>query len=227
MGALMMSMVVGAIALGFLGSLHCTLMCGPLAVAGCRSKMGLEASSIVLYFGGRLLAYTLAGAAFGAAGAHLTCWIHLEVLQRALLVAVAAAALTRGLRSFFGGSRPGELIQISRPSMWRRAAAFAASLVPRRALSLGLATGALPCGLLAGGWALAAATGHAATGALVMVAFWAATAPALAASLVLDRAAGYARWLSSPRWQGVLWCVLAFWIVARSAISHGAHHGGH
>src|SRR5262249_21373543 len=100
-------------------------------------------------------------------------------------------------------------------------------LVPRRALSLGLVTGALPCGLLAGAWALAAATGCVEQGALVMGAFSAATAPALGASLIAYQVPGVARIASSRRWQGALWCALAVWIVARSVLPHGAHHGGH
>jgi sulfite exporter TauE/SafE len=218
--------VAGAMALGFLGSLHCTVMCGPLALAGCHSKAGLSRRSVALYFGGRLLSYAFAGAAFGAAGAHLACWIHLEIMERVLLVVVATAALVRGVR-LLGAMRPTGLVRIGRPAAWRRAGSLAASLVPRRPLSLGLVTGALPCALLAGGWALAAATGDAASGALVMCAFSAATAPALAASLVLERATGWGRWFYSPRWQGMLWCALALWIAARSILVHGAHHGGH
>jgi uncharacterized protein len=222
------SILAGAAAFGFLGSLHCTFMCGPLAVAGCGAGDGLRRSSAALYFGGRLLTYVFAGAAFGALGGHVGCLIHVDVLQQVLLCAVAAMALVKGIKLLLGLD-PGEvrLTKLGRPPWFRRVARAIASLVPRRALSLGLVTGALPCGLLAGAWSLAAATGHPLYGALVMGVFSAATAPALAASLLTARLSDRRSNLSAARWQGVLWCALGLWIVGRSLFDHGAHHGGH
>ena len=219
------SIVAGAAVFGFLGSLHCAFMCGPLACAGCGAGSDLRWSSAALYFAGRLASYTLAGALFGALGAHLSCWIHLDVLQQFLLAAVACFALARGVQLWSGSSRKGPLAQLARPSLVRRAGRFIASLVPKRALSLGLVTGGLPCGMLAGAWALAAATGGPGRGALVMLAFSLATAPALAATLCAGRLAGRARWITTTRWQGIAWCALAFWIVGRSFLSHGLHQG--
>lgn len=60
-----------------------------------------------------------------------------------------------------------------------------------RALVLGVATALLPCGYLWAFVATAAATGHVANGALVMLAFWGGTTPALAGvALVARRALG-------------------------------------
>jgi sulfite exporter TauE/SafE len=222
------AILTGAAAFGFLGSLHCAFMCGPLAVAGCGAGHAHRRSSTALYFGGRALSYIFAGAAFGALGAHIGCFIRLTTLQQTLLGAVAVMAIMKGVTLSLGlRSRSPELTQLGRPSRFRRAARAMASLGPRRALSLGLLTGALPCGLLAGAWSLAAATGHPLHGALVMGVFSAATAPALAASLVSTRLAGRSRLVSSTRTQGLLWCALGLWIVARSLFEHGAHHGGH
>jgi uncharacterized protein len=217
------SILAGAAAFGFLGSLHCTLMCGPLAIAGCGSTLRPAA----LYFGGRLVSYVFAGAAFGALGSHLGCFIHLDVLQQVLLMGVAVMALIKGVKLAFGAApSSARLTKLGRPSWFRRAARTMAALVPRRALSLGLVTGALPCGLLAGAWTLAAATGHPLRGALVMGVFSVATAPALATSLIASRIAHPSRLWSSSRWQGLLWCALGLWIVARSLFAHGAH-GSH
>jgi uncharacterized protein len=222
------SILAGAVAFGFLGSLHCTVMCGPLAVAGCGAGDGLRRSSAALYFGGRLLTYVFAGAAFGALGGHVGCLMHMDALQKVLLCAVAAMALAKGIKLLLGlGPSAARLTKLGRPSWFRRAARAIASFVPRRALSLGLVTGALPCGLLAGAWGLAAATGHPLYGALVMGVFSAATAPALAASLLAARLGDRWNVLSASRWQGVLWCALGLWIVARSLIDHSAHRGGH
>lgn len=224
---MMISILAGAAAFGFLGSLHCALMCGPLAVAGCGAGREFRWSSSALYFGGRLTSYAFAGAAFGALGAHLGCVIHLEEVQRALLVIVASLALFRGIRLSVGKARSLPLVQLRRPSIARDVARWIASRVPKRGLMLGIVTGTLPCGLLAGAWGLAAASGHPVRGTLVMVVFFAATSPALLATVWAGGFARIARLASSPRWQGALWCALAFWMVARSLLPHGAHHGGH
>jgi sulfite exporter TauE/SafE len=224
---MMASILAGAAAFGFLGSLHCALMCGPLAVAGCGAGREFRWSSSALYFGGRLTSYAFAGAAFGALGAQLGCVIHLEELQRALLVMVASLALVRGIRLSLGGARTTPLVHLGRPSIARRVARWVAANLPKRGLTLGIVTGILPCGLLAGGWSLAAATGHPVRGMLVMTVFFVATSPALLASVWASGFAHFARLTSSTRWQGALWCVLAFWMVARSLLPHGAHHGGH
>ena len=225
---MLISILAGAAAFGFLGSLHCTFMCGPLAAAGCTAGGGLHPSSAALYFGGRLVSYAFAGAAFGALGAHLGCYLRLETLQSVLLCAVATMAIVKGLKLSLGlGAGAAPLTKLGRPHRLRRAARFVASLVPRRALSLGLATGMLPCGLLAGAWSMAAATGNPLHGVLVMGIFSAATAPALGTSLLVARAADRPGILASRRGQGLLWCVLGLWIIARSVLDHGAHHGGH
>jgi hypothetical protein len=224
---MMISLLAGAAAFGFLGSLHCALMCGPLAVAGCGAGREFRWSSTALYFGGRLTSYTFAGAAFGALGAHLGCVIHLEEVQRGLLVLVASMALFRGITLSFGRARATALVQLGRPSIARHAARWVASHVPKRGLTLGIVTGTLPCGLLAGAWSLAAASGHPMRGALVMAVFFVATSPALAASVWASGFARFARLTSSTRWQGALWCALALWLVARSILHHGANHGGH
>jgi sulfite exporter TauE/SafE len=152
--------------------------------------------------------------------------IHLETVQKCLLVAVAMLAVVKGLKLLFYAAPPARLTKIGRPSALRRATRFVASLAPRRALSLGLVTGALPCGLLAGAWSLAAATGRPMQGALVMGVFWAATSPALAGSLLANFAAR--RSPLSARTQGLLWCALALWIVSRSLLLQSAHvHGAH
>ncbi len=221
------SMLAGAAAFGFLGSLHCAFMCGPLACAGCGVGSGLRYSSAALYFGGRLVSYMFAGALFGALGAHLGCRIPIEKVQTLLLAGVSVFAVVRGIQLYIGARRGERVTQLGRPSLFRRAIRRIAALVPRRALSLGLVTGGLPCGLLASAWALAAATGQPGRGALVMLAFCLATAPALAATLWAGRMTSHLRWLSATRWQSFVWFGLAVWIVGRSFLPHPGHHGGH
>jgi hypothetical protein len=213
----MISVVASAAAFGFLGSLHCAFMCGPLAVAACPS-----ARQSLPYFAGRLLSYALAGALFGYAGQHAAHDLTAD-LQRALLFAVAALAFARGLQLIVA-SKGAPLIALRAPSRLLR---LAAALLPRRAFPLGLATGALPCAMLAGAWAIAAATAHPVHGALAMTAFSLATTPALAGTLLaaLPLDALRRRW--SPALQGALWFALAVLLSARpllDQIGHAAHH---
>jgi len=61
-----------ALILGFLGSAHCILMCGPIAmmVPGSTGKNRLAAA--LLYNGGKILSYVLIGLFFGLATAFIT-----------------------------------------------------------------------------------------------------------------------------------------------------------
>jgi hypothetical protein len=194
-------------------------MCGPLVIAASPS-----ARRSIPYFAGRLVSYSFAGALFGYAGEHAAHLLPAAGLQRALLFAVAALALLRGLQLIFTKPRP-QLVSIARPPS--PILRFAAALLPRRALPLGLATGVLPCAMLAGAWAIAAASAHPLPGALAMAAFSLATAPALLGALLaaLPLDALRRRW--SPALQGALWCALAVFLSVRPLIDqmgHAAHH---
>jgi sulfite exporter TauE/SafE len=197
-----LSAIVAALALGFFGSLHCVAMCGPLCVAAARP---------LPYLAGRWASYALAGALFGSIGARAA---RLGPLQQVLAVAVAGLLFAKGLSLWLPRR---DLVRLrTRPPGWL------AALRPRRPLALGAITGALPCGLLAGAWALAASTSRVLDGALVMSAFAAATAPALVSGgLVLRRIGG--RW--APAWHGALYCALAIWIGLRPFLvgGHACH----
>jgi sulfite exporter TauE/SafE len=198
-------------------------MCGPLALAGCTRAGRVHARGAAGYFLGRAAAYTFAGALFGSLGAHAEHWLPLGTLQPALLFIVAVCALAKGLRLLLvRWRRPGlplAVVPLRRPSLLQR---VWAPIRPQRALALGLVTGALPCGLLAGGWALAAASASPLVGAAVMAVFSLATLPALSASLIATRIR------LSPTSAGVLWCALALWIGVRPLFGHVAHlHAGH
>ena len=204
-------MLITAFVFGLLGSFHCALMCGPLALAGCTGRRATFG-----YFAGRALIYAFAGALFGALGEHAQHRLPIGAIQTGLLLAVAMLALVKGIRLLLPRS---DLVQLRRPPS--PAGQLFARLLPRRGLALGLATGVLPCGFLAGGWALAASTGDALSGALVMLVFALATLPSLAASLLV---AG--RFRPTPAVAGMLWCALAVWIALRPllAYAHGGHH---
>jgi sulfite exporter TauE/SafE len=176
-----------------IGSLHCAGMCGPfMAFATLRPlhRKGVDlrhdrAPGLQLaYHGSRLLAYVLLGAAAGLLGATLD--IGGSLLGAGKVAAVAAGVLLVAV----GISRILTLLGVRLPMVdrtghiqrWLGAGqAAAARLTPlRRALSIGVLTALLPCGWLYAFVAVAAGTGQALHGALVLLVFWAGTVPILA-----------------------------------------------
>jgi sulfite exporter TauE/SafE len=169
------------------GSLHCIGMCGPFVAfySGADSSGGARRLlSHAAYSGGRLLTYAVFGVAAGAVGAALDVAGSLAGLQRiaAILAGITMIAWgilallqIRGVRIFRHGSGDGRIAR-----SLRRGFSLVSDKPPMiRAAVVGLLSGFLPCGWL---WAFvvtAAGTGNWAKGALVMVAFWAGTVPAL------------------------------------------------
>ena len=174
-----------ALAAGATGSLHCALMCGPLACAALPSSRGGErpagrrferTAAIAAWHGGRVVAYTLVGAALGSAGQGLATLLAARVqpvLPWIMAAGFVAAAFDFGRRlpawaSF--GNAGGKLARLG-----------ARAGVGGRAFALGAATPLLPCGLLWGMFLAAVGAGTALGGALVMGLFALGGTPGLAA----------------------------------------------
>lgn len=171
-----------------LGNLHCMGMCGPLvtvysAAAGRapgtsrRATTGLESALPHLaYHAARGLMYVLLGVGAGAAGslvdwageaagiAQVAAW-----LTSALLILWGIGVLAPGLsiRTPFAGLLQRKLVQLSRKPPVTRASI------------LGALTPFLPCGWLYAFVLVAAGTGGAVSGAVIMAVFWAGTVPGL------------------------------------------------
>jgi hypothetical protein len=172
-------MIWTAFLLGFLGSMHCAGMCGPLALA--LKNGGNEAQFYLnrfFYNTGRLITYSVLGLIAGSIGAVIS----LAGLQQALsitmglLLLLAALTFLPWLRKFFSGlANPlhlwlkkglAHLLQRSSPS------GFA---------SIGLLNGLLPCGLVYTALAGAAVTGTSLSGAAFMAVFGIGTLPMMLA----------------------------------------------
>jgi len=163
--------------LGFVGSVHCAGMCGPLALAlptGERSR-GLFFAGRLLYNLGRIVTYALLGALFGLLGqglvfAGLQQWVSL-VLGAAILIGLVISP------------RFANTIPVTRAVNWLKGAL--GNLFRRRALpalfGIGLLNGLLPCGLVYVAAAAATATGHVLSGMQFMIAFGLGTLPMLLA----------------------------------------------
>jgi sulfite exporter TauE/SafE len=216
--------VLTALAAGALGSAHCGVMCGPLVVAGCSRRSTIATRDALGYFGGRLVAYAAVGAVLGHLGRHALCILPMGTLEAVGVAAVAIAAAYRGVQLLRGAPSAPKLVPLrGRPR--GGVLALLGDLWPRRGLGLGLATSIMPCGLLVPAWALAAGTASAASGAVVMAAFSAATLPGLVLPLagrrLLQRAID-----GLPRAaHGLAWCVLAAWVAVRPLlVATGACH---
>jgi sulfite exporter TauE/SafE len=167
-----------AIALGsLLGSIHCVAMCGPL--------VGLHGGARTIRLAlvhalGRLTTYALLGTLAGLVGRAIDLAGDLGTVQRAASLVAGAVVVGWGL------------YQLAIARGWRRPAsapgttAFTSGLVrirTRRAVArtwlVGVLTGFLPCGWLWAFVVVAAGTGSALGGLLVMTVFWLGTVPAM------------------------------------------------
>jgi uncharacterized protein len=176
-----------------LGSLHCAGMCGSLvavAVTPVAAPPGAGSAPLVAlarlhaaYHAGRLLAYAALGALAGALGqvvqrgGALAGYQHAAALVAgSLLIALALAGLLHavGVRGLSWGLGP--LLTRLLARAHRVAAAWPQAL---RSGAIGALSALLPCGWLYMFVLAAAGTGGALAGMLVMVAFWAGSAPVL------------------------------------------------
>lgn len=181
----MSALASAAFAAGLLGGVHCAGMCG-----GIVGTLALEARGPLLarqlaFNGGRIAAYTAAGAVAGLAGTLVQgggAWIS---AQLALFVVANAVMVLLGLYVAGWGRAMLRIEAAGRP-VWRRIEPYARRLLPidstAKALGAGIAWGWVPCGLVYSMLVLAAASGDAASGTLVMAAFGLGTLPNLLAA---------------------------------------------
>jgi sulfite exporter TauE/SafE len=166
-----------AFLLGFLGSVHCAGMCGPLALvlpAGTGSRFKYFQGRLC-YNLGRILTYAALGAVFGLLGHTFA----LAGLQRWVSLAAGAAILVGLLAS------PRLLVAapMARSVNWLKSKL--GLLLQRRTagslLGIGLLNGLLPCGLVYTACAAATTLGHTLAGVEYMAAFGLGTAPLMLA----------------------------------------------
>ncbi|MEZ4405054.1 MAG: sulfite exporter TauE/SafE family protein [Polyangiales bacterium] len=214
----LLTIVSASFAAGLAAAPHCALMCGPLAVAACGGRAGGGGRSTAAYMASRLTAYALAGALFGAVGAGLLHRVDVQWARRAAALGVAASLLAAAWRLY--RSRPAT----AAPLVPLRRSKERPSVV--RGAMVGLLTGALPCGALAGAWLLAASAGSAGAGALAMVTYGAVSALGLGAALTVGAAGAR---IPVPRVLGALALVaVGLWVGARPWLTRtpaGCHCG--
>lgn len=179
------------------GATHCLGMCGPFVISQVQARLEavslqqmsefkrLSGGALLPYHVGRGLTYTLLGGAAAYASQQLTTIPALHGFAAGLLTLAALFFLGYALRGlgvpmpgFTGVSASGGEGKLSR-AWGRLIKPLFSHPVGLRGLALGMALGFIPCGLVYGALAAAAASGEWLTGVFGMLAFWLGTVPAL------------------------------------------------
>ena len=190
--------VATALLAGFFGSSHCLGMCGAIVVLfeGQAAHRPTAASWLrrFIYNFGRGCFYALLGSIAGIGGAVLTKVAGVEAGLLLLRFLAAVLVIAIGLNLVFDWQLT-RFLESAGAGLWQKISRLARHVLPAttvpRAFAAGLIWGALPCGLVYSAVAIAATSGNAPVGALIMAAFWLGTLPALllvgASAEVLNR----------------------------------------
>jgi sulfite exporter TauE/SafE len=161
---------------GAVTSVHCMVMCGPLACAWALGSVQSRSfgRDTLLYHGTRLLAYTAVGAIGGAVGSMPTPgFLHQSAVVLPWILALVFLVVALGMDRWI--PKPGFL---TKPVA--RVRLLAMKVPPSaRAMALGACTPLLPCGPLYVMFALAISQGAALAGAQLVFAFGLGTLPLL------------------------------------------------
>lgn len=154
--------------IGAFTSLHCLVMCGGInlsqSIKGVNEKFK-GAGAALLYNGGRIISYTIIGAAAGAAGSAM----NFSPSVKSLIMAIAAVFMI-----FMGLRIAGLLSFIKLPFSSFLACSRFTGYSP---FVVGLLNGLMPCGPLQAAQLYALSTGSAAAGAAAMLFFALGTFP--------------------------------------------------
>lgn len=195
---------------GLLGGTHCAGMCGGIVGALSLSAPGARPLTIHLAYNlGRIASYAVAGALAGAVGQAFGV---LLPVQRGLYLLASLMLLAMGVY-LLGATRALAVVERGGQKLWARIQPATRRFMPVRgpaqALPLGMLWGWLPCGLVYSALTTALASGSAASGALLMLAFGLGTLPnLLLAGLLLARFRRFAQATATRIASGLL--VLGF-----------------
>ncbi len=170
-------MILSAIALGLLGSLHCMGMCGPIAfmLPVDRTNNLKKATQIGIYHLGRLLAYALIGLVFGLLGKGL----YVFGLQQKLSIIIGSLMILVVILPYktfhkYNFSKPiYKIISKVKNKLGKELTKKTSDTF----LTIGFLNGLLPCGLVYMALFGAIAMGDALKGSLYMMLFGIGTVP--------------------------------------------------
>jgi len=175
-------MLLAAFIMGFVGSLHCAAMCGPLALAvpvvG-DTKSSFFASRLV-YNLGRTLTYGALGLIFGIIGKSLLLAGFQQWLSITAGIAMLAFLIFGHKRAFAAGGKTSSWIKRIFGRFLQRRSYTAI-------FTLGAANGLLPCGLVYMAGTASAAIGDILQSALYMIVFGLGTLPMMLGLTLFSR----------------------------------------
>lgn len=180
-------MLVSALILGLLGSLHCVGMCGPIAfmLPVDRSNSFKKVSQIGVYHIGRLLAYSIIGLVFGLVGKSLYIFgiqQQLSIIIGVLMIVIVI--LPHKTIGKYNLSKPlYKIISKVKTSLGKALKKKTADTF----LTIGFLNGFLPCGLVYMAVFGAVATGSLIEGSLYMVLFGLGTIPLMTTAIYLGK----------------------------------------
>jgi len=172
-------------------------MCGPLCGASCAGR-ARTTLALLRYQLGRTLGYGFAGALAGSVGHGLSSVLGAAHARFAIGGAIATSLWLLAWRAW-RGTRDTTRVQLRRGPRTAARSVFSTlgRLAPREPAIVGVLSALLPCGALAAGLVLAAASGERTAGAITMLGFAGASAlGVLAGGWLLSR---------MTRLQGRLW----------------------
>ncbi|WP_178987913.1 sulfite exporter TauE/SafE family protein [Winogradskyella schleiferi] len=180
-------MLISALILGLLGSLHCVGMCGPIAfmLPVDRSNSFKKVSQIGVYHFGRLLAYSIIGLVFGLVGKSFSLFgiqQQLSIIIGILMIVIVL--LPHKTIGKYNLSKP--LYKI----ISKVKSALGKALKKKTAdtfLTIGFLNGFLPCGLVYMAVFGSIATGSLFEGSLYMVLFGLGTIPLMTSAIYLGK----------------------------------------
>lgn len=180
-------MLVSAIILGFMGSLHCVGMCGPIAfvLPVDRSNTYKKNGQIAIYHFGRLLAYGILGLVFGFLGKGL----YVFGMQQKLSIVVGVLMICVVLIPYKVFNK----YNLSKPIY--KAISKVKSLLGKELkkktadtfLTIGFLNGFLPCGLVYMALFGAVAMGNPLEGSLYMMLFGLGTVPLMTTAIYFSK----------------------------------------
>jgi sulfite exporter TauE/SafE len=180
-------MLVSALILGLLGSLHCVGMCGPIAfmLPVDRSNSFKKVSQVGIYHFGRLLAYSIIGLVFGLVGKSLYIFgiqQQLSIIIGILMIVIVI--LPHKTIGKYNLSKPlYKVISKVKSGLGKALKKKTADTF----LTIGFLNGFLPCGLVYMAVFGAIATGSLVEGSLYMVLFGLGTIPLMTTAIYLGK----------------------------------------
>ena len=174
-------MLASALILGFLGSLHCLGMCGPIAflLPLDQENNAKKLAQVFIYHSGRLLAYGTIGILFGLLGKGLSIFGIQQKLSIVVGVVMILVVLVPG--KYFNANKLSKPIYGILGKIKSRLGTELKKKTPDAFLTIGFLNGFLPCGLVYMALLGAIAYGNALQGGLYMVLFGAGTIPLMTA----------------------------------------------